>query len=728
MNQNFSTNVDDWYNDYTSFLQTVGDGIITSDKYIYYINGTQEDYPGLMFVTKGVASGMKLKYMYTKNNPDRRGLAFYDIYNNFIEGYQVSPNEQDIIVPDKAVVCRATVNTIEQLLIISTNEAISTIVKNGEELGLSLLTPISAIIAEEGKYINNMGTTIAYNGYGIYSMNVSAGDTLFVTKHAIAGATGLCFFDESDNYISGTNGNVRGLTINKPFAIVVPNNAVKCLLSGKTDVGIEASIANSSDGKDLNILFSTFNKTIFEKKDEFVITLASSNINKDDIYTMYDFPYDGKLHIKYTNTVGAVSKIFVTAKRKNGHILTFATITPSTSYSVIDMSQYIGDIIHFGYRISSADITATGSITVDIKIPSLLNVINDIESDVSTLSSDITNTDTVDRLSEPTVSPIQRIERDFSFGAIFTSFGYVGDSLASGEYNCYKDGVAYHYDAYEYSWGQYLTRWLGVPGVNYTQGGMTAKSWLTNAAHGWPVAKDEPKNAYIIALGVNDTNSISVGNYTTDIDLANYENNADTFAGNYAGIIQRLKSISPRAKFFLLTMPKRNDATTDPVWESYNVQIRAMASVFADVYVLDLYNFAPIFGGEWAVRYNNKFHLCAPGYLYLAFLISSYIDWIVRDKIQEFKEVGLYGTTYSITPTYKLSGVVTNNGNPVSDALVSVGHGKNWYYTKTSSDGSFSINFLSGEYEINVHKSGLTDYSSSFNITENTTINVQLNP
>ena len=112
------------------------------------------------------------------------------------------------------------------------------------------------------------------------------------------------------------------------------------------------------------------------------------------------------------------------------------------------------------------------------------------------------------------------------------------------------------------------------------------------------------------------------------------------FAGYYGGIIQRIKSIQPEAKIFVVTRPR------DGVDDTYNVPIRQMAEIFSNVYVIDLYKYAPDYskGSDFARKFMLGGHLNAAGYQYTAWMFMTYIDWIVRNNMDDFAQVGFIGT------------------------------------------------------------------------------------
>ncbi|OUP26217.1 SGNH/GDSL hydrolase family protein [Bacteroides sp. An19] len=146
-------------------------------------------------------------------------------------------------------------------------------------------------------------------------------------------------------------------------------------------------------------------------------------------------------------------------------------------------------------------------------------------------------------------------------------------------------------------------------------------------------------------MGVNDTDKTKPepGNLDTDIDLSDYNNNADTFAGNYGGLIQRLRSIQPRCKIFIVSMPRNSNL---------NPIIQAMPTKFDNVFLIDLKQYQSMYENPtFKDNYYLGGHLNPAGYLYTAYLFMAYIDWIIRKNPGKFKDVGLIGTTYTTDPT-----------------------------------------------------------------------------
>ncbi len=249
-------------------------------------------------------------------------------------------------------------------------------------------------------------------------------------------------------------------------------------------------------------------------------------------------------------------------------------------------------------------------------------------------------------LGNPAEKPLDRIVDDGGFTGIFRTIGCIGDSLSSGEFestNAEMTQKGYH-DYFEYSWGQYIARAAGCKVYNFSRGGMTAKEYCENFAQAndfWN--PDKLCQAYIIALGVNDLNGKNqeIGSIS-DINREDYRQNAQTFCGYYAQIIQRLKEMQPQARFFLMTMP-RSSAEPDEKIAGHAKLLYDMAEFFDYTYVLDFTKYAPIYDQEFKKNFYLGGHLNPMGYMLTAKMTMSYIDYIIRHNMEDFAQVGFIG-------------------------------------------------------------------------------------
>ena len=245
--------------------------------------------------------------------------------------------------------------------------------------------------------------------------------------------------------------------------------------------------------------------------------------------------------------------------------------------------------------------------------------------------------------------PLDNILSGGGLTAILRKICVVGDSLSSGEFESRdENGNPGYHDMYEYSWGQYIARMCGSEVYNFSRGGMTAKVYLDTFADSmglWDTRK--APQAYIIALGVNDMahlDDLYGGEIGTadDICLDDYTKNKKSFAGCYGAIVQRYKNIQPNAKFFFITVPKSYDETESTAckYDKHRELLESLAKKFSNSYVIDLRKYEHIHDEEYKKNFYLYNHLNPAGYYMSAKTISSYIDYIIRHDLNEFKEIG----------------------------------------------------------------------------------------
>lgn len=241
--------------------------------------------------------------------------------------------------------------------------------------------------------------------------------------------------------------------------------------------------------------------------------------------------------------------------------------------------------------------------------------------------------------------PLEHLVGGYSNTAIFRTMAFVGDSLSSGEFELVDaDGTHRYYDMFEYSWGQFLARKNGLKGYNFSKGGMTAKRYIETFADKFDLwNKEKACQAYVIALGVNDLGqNMEIGG-AEDITATEFEGERP-FISYYAEIVRRYKEISPDAKFFFVTIPRTETESMNEKRAKVADALYALAEHFDNAYVIDLFRDAPLFDAEFRKGHFLWGHMNPMGYIYIANLVDSYIDYIVRTHPDEFKTVGFIGT------------------------------------------------------------------------------------
>lgn len=242
--------------------------------------------------------------------------------------------------------------------------------------------------------------------------------------------------------------------------------------------------------------------------------------------------------------------------------------------------------------------------------------------------------------------PLGKMVTDGGFVGIFRTIACVGDSLSSGEFESVDEmGVTHYHDMFEYSWGAYIARAAGCTVYNFSRGGMTAKEYCESFAEKNGLWEQHlAAQAYIVALGVNDLlNQHWEPGSVSDIDFEDWRKNKETFIGYYAQIIQRYREIQPEAKFFLMTAPKGDDEARNQDAETLRRCVMKLAEAFENCYVLDFWEYAPVHDKAFKELFYLGGHLNPCGYVLTAQQVMSYIDYIIRHNMADFKEVGFIG-------------------------------------------------------------------------------------
>ena len=242
--------------------------------------------------------------------------------------------------------------------------------------------------------------------------------------------------------------------------------------------------------------------------------------------------------------------------------------------------------------------------------------------------------------------PLETLVDGYSNTAIFRTMAFIGDSLSSGEFETVDaNGNRGYHDLYEYSWGQYIARKNGLLAYNFSRGGMTAKWYLESFAEEsgfWD--KEKACQAYVIALGVNDiyNQNLKIGD-AKDITATEFAEERP-FISYYAEIVRKYKEISPDAKFFFVSFPNESNRKDKGKTEDMIKALYALAEHFENSYVINLYEYGPIYDDEFKNKYFLNGHMNPMGYIFTAKLIDSYIDYIIRNNPTDFKNVGFIGT------------------------------------------------------------------------------------
>lgn len=247
--------------------------------------------------------------------------------------------------------------------------------------------------------------------------------------------------------------------------------------------------------------------------------------------------------------------------------------------------------------------------------------------------------------------PLDRLVANGGFCGIFRTIACIGDSLSSGELESFAQDAKGYHDYYDYSWGQFLARDAGCTVYNFSKGGMTARKYDAFAREKGFYDDAYKAQAYILALGVNDISKTLAGEETlgelSDINTEDFAKNKSTFIGYYAAIIARYQQLQPKAKFFLMTCPRDNRGEERAaLCDKHKELLYGLTDLFDNCYVLDLREYAPVYDEEFRRHFYLGGHMNAQGYRLTAWMVESYIDYLIRHNPEDFKQVGFIGTPY----------------------------------------------------------------------------------
>ena len=358
------------------------------------------------------------------------------------------------------------------------------------------------------------------------------------------------------------------------------------------------------------------------------VMTSLSGFKTSDAINLY---YGQKITVRgkgYSTIVAMISKVEIV----NG-IPVYTPLVMSIDANVHDYSYTATECMNV---IVSVQTSGYESTAVELKVQ---KAIEEISDDVNTL---------INGESNPFAD--SNILRGGGMIGIFHKIGCIGNSLASGETVANDTGVDVYHDMFNYSWGQCIARMCGVTAYNFSRGGQSAATWMSEWAN-HATFTGNPCTLYLIGLGVNDSNPDSIA-YTAvgtsaDIDLSDYTNNADSFYGQYGAIIQRIKQVSEKAKIFVMTMPN----ITDNAKLAYNTAIKDMANIFTDVFVMDLAEYGNSYFAKIKANTNiwKSGHGTAVSYKMIADFICTYVDWFVRNNTDKFKNVQFIDSEWNLT-------------------------------------------------------------------------------
>jgi lysophospholipase L1-like esterase len=477
---------------------------------------------------------------------------------------------------------------------------------------------------------------------------------IFDSKGKALGVTNIIFFDKAGKYVSKNTG------VNTGNNIIIPAGATfwSCTVSKTTMPAMIVKTGSRTDrsyvpygyvfkgvtATDLKEI-SNDTQAKIDKVSSYLKSRSSNILDLDNILKDTDLATWKKTDAE--STYASTGKYTTPLTNVTAGDI-FRTVNKNGTYST-----NIGTIMYFDANKNTVSYENTKSVfTVPAGVTGLRFAFANAENMPDAIVK-VPSVDTIpsyqpyyiDNFQRAIINekPLDNIDKSGGYTSIFHKIGVVGDSLASGAIQINAQGIAL--DRPEYSWGACIARATGCEVKLFSKGGMQAARWNTDKLGQDAVLPENLCTAYIIALGNNDQ-SLTIGT-TADINLTDYTKNANSFYGNYAKIIQRLKEVQPKARFFLTIYPYKTWVDS-----GVNQAIKDICAMFSNCYLIDLYQYSPFVYGAPNPYMTGSIHLNTVGYQRWAWQIMSYIDYIVRNNISDFTDVELIGTTYDEDKTY----------------------------------------------------------------------------
>lgn len=95
-----------------------------------------------------------------------------------------------------------------------------------------------------------------------------------------------------------------------------------------------------------------------------------------------------------------------------------------------------------------------------------------------------------------------------------------------------------------------------------------------------------------------------------------------------------------------MTIPHGNNTENNTLIDRHAALLHELAKLFDYTYVLDFAKYAPVYDKELRRKLYLGGHLNAAGYLLTGRMVSSYIEYIIRNSMEDFAQAGFIGTPF----------------------------------------------------------------------------------
>ena len=354
---------------------------------------------------------------------------------------------------------------------------------------------------------------------------------------------------------------------------------------------------------------------------------------------------------QFSNVKSDISTINTTVSGNTSDISALSTRVGSAENDIITINTTIGDhdvsIANLGYQVESIhDDVDTLTTTVSGNRDNIIILDTRMESaegDITTIKSDISDIETSLTSLNTQITSLNKTNINHNTCSIFKKVCFCGDNLMAGE-----------------SWVYFLRHITGGEYVNCAVSNTNAKTWLANDNGLEKLKASGRAQAYIIAFGVNDSDT--TGDYYlplgTSIDIGTNEN---SYYAKMSKIVTECYAINNSADIFLFTCPDGENGQYDASrYNGYNQAVRDIATYYADkapnVFCIDLAANKDMFVNDTSLtsdRVNGTYS--ALGYQQIAQIIGNLWSAYINSNVNNFRNVNTIPYDSSEEPLYNFS-------------------------------------------------------------------------
>lgn len=180
----------------------------------------------------------------------------------------------------------------------------------------------------------------------------------------------------------------------------------------------------------------------------------------------------------------------------------------------------------------------------------------------------------------------------------FENFGVIGDSISAGYTNIGGISISSANAVLrKANWPSYMELDIGRVVTNYSRGGSATIDWRNTHK-----SNIEVEECYILYLGGNDMyNSYALGS-SSDI-VADFNNNAQSYYGNYDYIVRYIHSIAPNSVIFCISNTKYDNSK----YVDYNVACEYIANLYNYCHYIDINAKVNVYKEFFDLNFNGHF-------------------------------------------------------------------------------------------------------------------------